>query len=127
MGNENYEKYIKILNDDRNKVPVKDELLTLSLTDDAVKKLKEIKKIMEWNKDLTLNSLFTFFFNILNTKNIQNREMDKVQNHKEIKFVPTIENEERIQKYLKENTHNSIIELSIDTYYKKLIAFNSHE
>ena len=127
MGNENYEKYIKILNDDRNQVPVKDELLTLSLTDDAVKKLKEIKKIMEWNKDLTLNSLFTFFFNILNTKNIQNREMDKVQNHKEIKFVPTIENEERIQKYLKENTHNSIIELSIDTYYKKLIAFNSHE
>jgi peptide methionine sulfoxide reductase MsrA len=127
MGNENYEKYIKILNDDRNQVPVKDELLTLSLTDDAVKKLKEIKKIMEWNKDLTLNSLFTFFFNILNTKNIQNREMDKIQNHKEIKFVPTIENEERIQKYLKENTHNSIIELSIDTYYKKLIAFNSHE
>ena len=82
---------------------------------------------MEWNKDLTLNSLLTFFFNIINTKTIQNMEVDSVQNHKEVKFVPTIKNEKRLQKYLKENTHNSIMELSIDAYYKKLIAPNAHE
>ena len=127
MGDKNYEKYIQILDNDKSQTQTKDELLTLSLTDDAWKKLKEIKKIMEWNKDLTLNSLLTFFFNIINTKTIQNMEVDSVQNHKEVKFVPTIKNEKRLQKYLKENTHNSIMELSIDAYYKKLIAPNAHE
>ena len=127
MGDKNYEKYIKILDDDKSQTQTKDELLTLSLTDDAWKKLKEIKKIMEWNKDLTLNSLLTFFFNIINTKTIQNMKVDSVQNYKEVKFVPTIKNEKRLQKYLKENTHNSIMELSIDAYYKKLIAPNAHE
>jgi len=122
MDNKNYEAYINILNNDI-KTQKEDEALTLFVTDEALKKLKKIKNFMEWKTDLALNSIFTFFFK---TKNVQTNKSIKLDSNKkqiEIKFTPTIKNEERINKYLKDNS--SIIEASIDVFYKHLIGSNS--
>jgi len=122
----NSKNYIDAL--DRNKkINDKDELLTLSLTEETLKKLKKIKNSMEWNTDSALNSILTFFFKVLNYKNKDEIKQDLDKKVKEIKFSPTIKNEERINKYLKDNTHNFIIELSINTFYQRLITFDSHE
>ncbi|SFV64158.1 hypothetical protein MNB_SV-14-386 [hydrothermal vent metagenome] len=122
MDNKNYEAYINILSNDI-KTQKEDEALTLFVTDEALKKLKKIKNFMEWKTDLALNSIFTFFFK---TKNVQTNKSIKLDSNKkqiEIKFTPTIKNEERINKYLKDNS--SIIEASIDVFYKHLIGSNS--
>lgn len=125
MDNKNREEYINTLDDNKSQIYKKEELLTFSLTDETLKKFKEIKKSMEWNNDFTLNSIFTFFFNVANSQNKINIQSNSNQKQKEIKFSPTIKNEERINKYLEENSHSSIIELSIGIFYQKLIGSNS--
>ncbi len=122
MDNKNYEAYINILDNDI-KTQKKDELLTLSITDEALKKLKKIKNFMEWKTDLALNSIFTFFFKTENSQSNKSVKLDSNKKQIEIKFAPTIKNEERINKYLKENS--SLIELSIDVFYKHLIGSDS--
>lgn len=124
MDNKNREEYIKEL-DNKNKFPKKEELPTLSITDETLKKLKEIKELMEWNTDLALNAIFTFFFKMENSKNQANIQVSSSTKQKEIKFSPTIKNEERINQYLEKNSHSSIIELSIGIFYQKLLGSNS--
>jgi len=126
MDNKNYKKYIDVLNSNEQ-IDKKDEFLTLSLTDETLKKLKEIKKSMEWKTDLALNSVLTFFFNVAHYKNRDNIQLSSNQKVQEIRFSPTIKNEKRIHKYLTENTHSSVIELSINLFYQTLIASNTHE
>jgi hypothetical protein len=79
---------------------------------------------MEWKTDLALNSIFTFFFKTKNTESNKSIKLDLNGKQVEIKFSPTLKNEERIKEYLKDN-NNSIIELSIDLFYQKLIGSNS--
>lgn len=127
MDNKNYEAYISILDSDI-KTQQKEELLTLFITDETLKKLKEIKNFMEWKTDLALNSIITFFFkteNLKNSKKKKNIKVNSNQKQTEVKFAPTIKNEERINKYLEENSHSSIIELSIGIFYQKLIGSHS--
>ena len=122
MDNKNYEAYINILDNDI-KTQKEEELLTLSVTDETLKKLKKIKNFMEWKTDLALNSIFTFFFKTENSQSNKSIKLDSNKKQIEIKFAPTIKNEERINKYLKEN--GSLIELSIDVFYKHLIGSDS--
>jgi len=122
MDNKNYEAYIDTLNNDI-KTHKEEELLTLFVTDETLKKLKKIKNFMEWKTDLALNSIFTFFFKTKNAQSNKSIKLDSNKKQIEIKFAPTIKNEERINKYLKENS--SIIEISIDVFYKHLIGSNS--
>jgi len=122
MDNKNYEAYIDTLNNDI-KTHKEDELLTLFITDETLKKLKKIKNFMEWKTDLALNSIFTFFFKTKNAQSNKSIKLDSNKKQIEIKFAPTIKNEERINKYLKEDS--SIIEISIDVFYKHLIGSNS--
>jgi len=125
MDTKNREEYINTLENNESKIHKKEELLTFFLTDETLKKFKKIKKLMEWNKDFTLNSVFTFFFNIENSKETKKIKSDSNKKQVEIKFTPTFKNEERIKEYLKVNTTSSIIELSIDLFYKQLIGSNS--
>lgn len=122
MDNKNYEAYIDTLNNDI-KTHKEEELLTLFVTDETLKKLKKIKNFMEWKTDLALNSIFTFFFKTKNAQSNKSIKLDSNKKQIEIKFAPTIKNEERINKYLKEDS--SIIEISIDVFYKHLIGSNS--
>jgi len=122
MDNKNYEAYIDTLNNDI-KTQKEEELLTLFITDETLKKLKKIKNFMEWKTDLALNSIFTFFFKTKNAQSNKSIKLDSNKKQIEIKFAPTIKNEERINKYLKEDS--SIIEISIDVFYKHLIGSNS--
>lgn len=122
MDNKNYEAYINILDSDI-KTKQKEEILTLFVTGKTLKKLKEIKNFMEWKTDLALNSIFTFFFKSENYKNEKSIKVDSDEKQIEVKFVPTLKNEKRINRYLKENS--SIIELSIDIFYKQFISSNS--
>ena len=124
MDNKNREEYVNAL-DNTNEFQKKEELPTLSITYETLKKLKEIKELMEWNTDLALNAIFTFFFKMENSKNQDKIKLSSSKKQKEIKFSPTIKNEERINKYLEENSHSSIIELSIGIFYQKLIGSNS--
>lgn len=124
MNNKNREEYVNAL-DNQNEFQKKEELPTLSVTYETLKKLKEIKDLMEWNTDLALNAIFTFFFKMENFKNKNNIQLSSSKKQRKIKFSPTIKNEERINKYLEENNHSSIIELSIGIFYQKLIGSNS--
>lgn len=124
MDNKNREEYVNAL-DNKNEFQKKEELPTLSITYETLKKLKEIKELMEWNTDLALNAIFTFFFKMENAKKQDKIKLSLSEKQKEIKFSPTIKNEERINKYLEENSHSSIIELSIGLFYQKLIGSNS--
>jgi len=124
MDKKNREEYVNVL-DNRNEFQKKEELPTLSITYETLKKLKEIKELMEWNTDLALNAIFTFFFKMENSKNQDKIKLSSSKKQKEIKFSPTIKNKERINKYLEENSHSSIIELSIGIFYQKLIGSHS--
>ncbi len=124
MDNKNREEYVNAL-DNKNEFQKKEELPTLSITYETLKKLKEIKELMEWNTDLALNAIFTFFFKMENAKKQDKIKLSLSEKQKEIKFSPTIKNEERINKYLEENSHSSIIELSIGLFYQKLIGSDS--
>jgi hypothetical protein len=78
MPNENLNKYVAALTEKDNSSSNKDESFIIYLSDSSRKMLQELKKTMEWNNDIALNSALTIFFKYgLNDK--KNLELSKSQ------------------------------------------------
>lgn len=139
MPNENLNKYVAALTEKDNSSSNKDEGFIIYLSDSSRKMLQELKKTMEWNNEIALNSALTIFFKygLNDKKNLKLSEskitiLDKNFNDKKkLEFHATLKNEDRIKELVEEDSVNdifsSIAKSGIEILYKRLIRSDKDE
>jgi hypothetical protein len=144
MPNENLNKYVAALTEKDNSSSSKDEAFTIYLSDSSRKIFKEIKKRMEWNNNIVLNSALTLFFKdglndekklefIATIKKEQQLKKlpNKLNDKTKLEFYPTIKNESRIKEFADEynadDLFSYIAKSGIEILYKRLIRSDKDE
>lgn len=114
MNDENHKKYVKSISRGSNhQQSIDKNSLSVSLDEQSIQLIKEIKSFMEWDLDTAINSSITYFYKTDEAKNMQGSSIHDLKS-RNIKFTPTFKNKQRITKVIKANKLD-------ETYYIVLI------
>ena len=116
MSNENYNNYIKAISKGSKTQSDFDKgILSISLDEQSIKLIKDIKSFMEWDLDTAINSAITYFYKTNESENVSQSDVSEASGRK-IKFTPTFKNKQRITKEIEKNQLD-------EKYYIILIHF----
>ena len=116
MSNENYNNYIKAISKGSKTQSDFDKgILSISLDEQSIKLIKDIKSFMEWDLDTAINSAITYFYKTNESENVSQSDVSEA-NGRKIKFTPTFKNKQRITKEIEKNQLD-------EKYYIILIHF----
>jgi hypothetical protein len=105
MSNDNFEKYVDALGKENSKIFPSDEIIKITLSNEIIKKLKELKRLMEWDNNTAINAALTFFYKYGDHGAIN---LDADCGVINIDFVPSLKNEKRIEELKKKFGRNEV-------------------